>query len=259
MERNNIRIAIVEDNEKDAGIIRDCLARYSIENGVKFDIASFANGLDFISQYKECYDIILMDIDMPLLNGMDAAAKLRETDPVTQLVFITNLSQYAINGYEVDACAYILKPVTYYSFALRFAKAVNRVKKQDDYIVVPKSGGIVKLFLDNIYYVEVTGHMLTYHTSTGDVSARGTIAQLESDLADSNFARCNSHYLVNLAHVTSLKGLSVYVNGVQIAMSRGRRNEFRDKLSKYQMYFARTHNPGDEPGRQPAQEDPAGE
>ncbi len=238
-EKKMIRIAIVEDNENDVKVLQDCLARYSRENGVEFDIKVFGDGLDFISNYKICYDIIMMDIEMPLMNGMEAAKKLREMDDVTQLMFITNLSQYAINGYEVDACDYILKPISYYALALRFAKVVNKVKKSEDYIVAPKSGGIVKMYLDTIYYIEVMGHMLTYHTSNGDVTVRGTISSMEQKLSSRNFAMCNSHYLINLAHVTSVKGLSVYVNGIEIPMSRSRRTEFRDKMNKYEIDCAK--------------------
>ncbi len=234
-----IKIAIVEDNEKDVKMLRECLTRYGLQNGLEFDISVFENGMDFISNYKKCYDIIFMDIEMPILNGMDTARRLREQDDVTQLIFITNLSQYAINGYEVDACDYILKPISYFALALRFAKVVNKVKKSDDYILISKGGGIGKIKTDTICYIEVMGHMLTYHTTAGNFSVRGTISSLEQKLSGQNFARCNVHYLVNLAYVTSIKGLTVYVGGTEIPMSRGRRAEFRDKLNKYEISCAK--------------------
>lgn len=234
-----IKIAIVEDNEDDMLTLKRCLERFEVEKGVEFDITVFGNGIDFLSNYKVCYDIIMMDIAMPVMDGMETARKLREMDEVTQLIFITNLSQYALGGYEVGACDYIMKPVNYYSLALRFTKAVNRVKKTDDYITMPKGGGIVKICLDKVSYIEVSGHMLTFHTVSGDITVRGTISSMEEKLSGKNFARCNSHYLVNLSHVTSVKGLTVSCGDASVPMSRGKRAEFLEKMNRYEIDCAK--------------------
>ena len=93
-----ITIAIVEDDKKSAKILQDYILRYSEEKQEPLAVECFENGLNFISDYKASCDIALMDIEMPHMNGLDTARKLREFDSQIPLIFITNMAQYAING-----------------------------------------------------------------------------------------------------------------------------------------------------------------
>ena len=95
------------------------------ENGVSIELNIFTDGKQIVFDYEPVYDIILMDIEMPGLDGMSAAEKIRETDRDVIIIFITNMAQYAIKGYQVRARSYILKPVNYYSFEMELKEAIG--------------------------------------------------------------------------------------------------------------------------------------
>ena len=94
-----VKIAIVDDDPADLAQLTACLERYQAEQSEQFSVRSFTNPADFLNAYRSDYDLVFMDIEMPLFNGMEVARQLREIDSVVTLVFVTNMEQYAINGY----------------------------------------------------------------------------------------------------------------------------------------------------------------
>lgn len=104
-----MRIVIVEDDEDQVRRLKDFIRRFEDESGEKCFVETFGNGMDFISDYSAKYDLVLLDIEMPHMDGMSAAEKLRETDEYTAIIFVTNMAQYAVRGYSVDALDLSLK------------------------------------------------------------------------------------------------------------------------------------------------------
>ena len=126
-----LRIATVEDDANDLEALRTHLSRYEKENGLKFQVTEFRDGEDIVTDYSADYDLILMDIEMAFLNGMKAAEKIRELDKDVIIIFITNMPQYAIQGYKVNALDYMLKPISYFSFSESMGRALHRVNVQE--------------------------------------------------------------------------------------------------------------------------------
>ena len=99
---------------------------------------------------------------------MTAAEKIREHDSEVVIIFITNMPQYAIKGYLVDALDYVLKPVSYFAFSQRIDRALVRMKRRDrKYLTIAVKGGMQKIDISQIYYVEVQDHDLIYYTAAG--------------------------------------------------------------------------------------------
>jgi DNA-binding LytR/AlgR family response regulator len=121
-----IRIAIVEDDRHDREALKKCLNRYEKENQVKFTVTEFQDGEDIVTDYTASYDLIILDIEMAFLNGMKAAEKIRELDTNVIIIFITNMPQYAIQGYKVNALDYILKPISYLSIQSSITPVFSR-------------------------------------------------------------------------------------------------------------------------------------
>lgn len=121
------RIAIVEDEKKDSDLLENYIARYFSEEASenRYQVTVFNNAGVFVEHYRADFDLILLDIQMPGMNGMDAAAALRKKDSSVLLVFVTNMAQYAVKGYDVNAAGFILKPVSYYDFLLRIRKCIG--------------------------------------------------------------------------------------------------------------------------------------
>ena len=103
-------IAVVEDNDQDAKTIINSLTRYASKNQLEFRITRHPDALKLINKYKSNYDLIFMDIEMPHMSGMEAAKAIRRIDHGVTLVFVSNMAQYAVEGYAVEAFDYILKP-----------------------------------------------------------------------------------------------------------------------------------------------------
>lgn len=229
-----VRILIAEDDPQCFQQMKQFLDDYSRETGRVFQITRYDNGGDLVERYRPEYDLLLLDIDMPLLDGMTAAEHIRRVDQEAVIVFVTNLAQYAIQGYAVNALDYILKPLNYFSFSQRLSRALRYVKKREnDYLTVPVKGGAVKLDAGGIYYVERLGRQLMFHTRDGIIASSATLQQMEEALAGKGFARCNQGYLVNLAHVSGVQDGCAVVQGDKLLISRGRRGTFLEALADY--------------------------
>lgn len=228
------RIAIVENDTYAAEQMQMFIRRYARSEGMEISVDEFDRADKFLLQYKPVYDIVLMTIDLPGLDGMEAAKRLRKLDADVVLVFVTSVARHAIRGYEVDALDFVLKPLSYYAFSVKLERALQRVKQRSgDHILVKTSSGVHRLDIRQIYYLETNSRMLYYHTSTGVYSVRSSLASAEQALQNYSFARCNQCYLVNLQHVTDLRDECVVVAGKTLEVSRRNRKSFQAAVVGY--------------------------
>lgn len=231
-----IKIAIVEDEKEYVQTLTEYLTLFENENSIKFQTSTYSDGLEIVSEYRPSYDIILLDIQMKHLNGMKTAEKIRKLDEDVIFIFITSSSQFAMEGYEVDALGYVLKPVPYPAFSQIMGKALRRIKKKQEahYINIDVEDGMIRLNTDFIYYAESRLHRVLLHTEKGDFLTSGPLKRLEASLSSFGFAKCHNAYLVNLKHVIgSLQGFILLTSGEKIPASRTRKKIFMDLLSDY--------------------------
>ncbi|MGN1022823.1 MAG: LytR/AlgR family response regulator transcription factor [Lachnospiraceae bacterium] len=226
-----IRIAIVEDDEKAAKALQGYIGQYEEETGTKIGTKTYTDGYDIAETYPGGFDIILMDIEMAIMNGMEAAERIRERDQEVIIIFITNMPQYAIQGYRVGALDYVLKPVQYTAFCETLKKALRKCDSREHFLSVPLRDGMRKLPLKEIRYIESHGHRLTFHLDEGECETTVfSMKELEEKLSGDGFARCNSGCLVNLKRVSALHGAEIEIGGEMLPISRGRKAEFTQKL-----------------------------
>lgn len=229
-----IKIAIVEDEQLYAKQLHEYLRKYEKENGEAIEVTIYSDGDQIVEKYQSQYDIILMDIEMKFMDGMSAAEEIRKIDTEVVIIFITNMTQYAIRGYAVDALDYVLKPVSYFALSQRLNRAIGRMRKRESkMIMVNMKGGIVRLNIANIYYIESQGHTLILHTILGDYETSGTMKEMESKLLGMNFCRGNKGYLINLQHVDGISDGCAIVKDEKLVLSRARKKEFMEALTKY--------------------------
>ena len=176
-----------------------------------------------------------MDIEMKFIDGMTAAEEIRKVDSTVAIIFITNAPQYAIRGYEVGALDYILKPVSYFTFSQKFGRAVAKLKKRGSRkaITVPVKGGVMRMDLSDVYYIESEGHNLIYHTKDGSSVSSGTMKAVETAMEGMDFSRINKCYLVNLEHVDGVQDKYAIVHGDRLLVSRPRMKQFMQELTRY--------------------------
>lgn len=226
-----IRVAIVEDDPSEAGKLTEFLQRYAKESGVEIGSTHFPTADIFLSRYQAGYDLCLMDIEMPGTDGMEAAKKLRRLDKSIILIFVTNLAQYAIKGYEVDAKDYFLKPVRYHDLKMRMESICKLLEAKDLKLSLPSEEGLRFVNLRDVLYIESDNHTLIYHTVHGTFQNRDkSMKQIEAEFLPYGFARCSVGYLVNLKYCTAVQKNTVLVGAEQLPISRAKRKEFLDAL-----------------------------
>lgn len=230
-----IKIAIVEDEQKWTDSFLEYIKRYGEEKREILSADVFCDGMDFISSYNGGYDLILMDIAMPHMNGLQAAHKLRETDQSVCLIFITTMAQYAIKGYEVDAFDFLVKPVEYGLFKIKMDKVVSKVVLggKKTYTVV-SSGGMRKIPLSDIRYVESCKHYLYFHTQDKEYKMRAVLDDIREYFKSYGFAEINRSIIVNLAYVEGYTASEVNLFGQEILpLSRIYKADFLNKLAEF--------------------------
>lgn len=121
------KVSIVDDEKSACDELGKLLSDYGTEHGVAFSVNQYIGAEAYMWAHDEDSDIIFLDIDMPEINGMELAKKIRKTRPNVILIFCTNLEQFAVNGYEVEASGYIIKPIRKYSFDFYMDKALKRL------------------------------------------------------------------------------------------------------------------------------------
>lgn len=230
-----VKIAIVEDDLTYARQLKEYLQKYASEYSEQFEISEYLDGDAIVEGYHSQFDIILMDVEMRFMNGMTAAEEIRKTDNEVVIIFITNMPQYAIRGYAVQAFDYILKPVSYFAFSQRLVRAISRMKKREQKsLIVPIKGGGVRIDVSSVYYIESQGHDIIYHTSSGEYVSSGTMKELETTLTPHHFFRGSKWYLINLQQVDGFENSTATLkNGKKIPLSRSRKKEFMEALAKY--------------------------
>lgn len=229
-----LKIAIVDDDNACLEQESTYAARYAREKKLLIETRTFHSGTELLKQLSSQFDIIFLDIEMGEMDGMETAREIRRAGSDAVIVFITNMAQYAINGYEVGALDYVLKPITYYSFALRLERAVLRVdKRKPEELLLNLQDGIRKMRTDEIHYVEVQNRFLQYHTEQGTFQVRGTLQAAEDQLKEAHFVRCNHWYLVNLKYVSEIRKNLVVVAGDELEISRRNKTAFLSALTDY--------------------------
>ena len=231
-----LRVAVVDDEQTEREHLSALLKKYGEAKNETFDIKSFANGILFLADYqRDSFDLIFMDVDMPYMDGIEAAHRLRKIDTSVVLIFVTNIARYAIRGYEVDALDYLLKPLTYQAFSLKLPKAVSICKRNSTNIITVKTRNSQAIFpISSLIYIESNGHHITYHTEQGDFPAYGTMKDAAVQLPEEMFFRVNSGYIVNLGYVSGYDGSVIFLNGRgQIEVSRARKKDFLEAMTNY--------------------------
>ena len=227
-------VAIVEDDAAD----RECLVRYldrlapSVAEGVH--VRAFSSGLDLLDAYPDDLDVLLLDIEMPDLNGIEVARRVRDFDQRVSIVFVTNLYQFALEGYRVRAMDFLVKPLRYTSFRATMEKAFELTeKRRPRYVRLEFDKASRLVDITTITYVETQRKRLLIHTKGGDEYCSGPLRLLEEKLAPYGFASIHQSYLVNMKYVEHVGQTTVVVAGDELPLSRHKRQQFITELTDY--------------------------
>lgn len=234
-----IKVAIVEDSIKDANKISDYVDKFFESENLEYKTERFSDGMNFIDKIKSNFDIVLLDIKMPLLDGMSTAKKIREAGLDSNIIFVTDMVQYAISGYEVDAVAYLVKPVAFYNFVNVMKKVISKIRlkenKGKDIIITSKQNGVKIISPYVLKYVEVMGHELYFYTEDGIFCChRKTLKEITALLPAGGFAYCSSHCVVNMKYIACIKANRIILlDKTELDLTRGKKNKFIERFMAF--------------------------
>lgn len=230
---NTVNIAIVEDDTEDLNRLKECLDQYMQSCQYSFSIHHFPSGEDFLSSGLS-FHLVFMDIELPGVNGLETAKRLRETSEDEVLVLITNMVQYAIHGYAVKAVDYIVKPVMYEQLSLKMPGFLSIIKRKQKSLLIKQKNSITKISIPQIRYIEVYKHDVFIQMEKEKLECYGTLKEFEQDLDGCGFVKCSQSCLVNLGYVQSFSGDYVIVDGHQLQVSRREKKSFADAFIRYE-------------------------
>lgn len=226
-----IKIAICEDKKEQQELLKTYINQIFEALYIKYKLEIFNSGEELLENYQNDTDVLLLDIQMGQINGMDTARKIRSIDDKVEIIFITSLIEYALEGYEVRAYRYLIKPVKYENLKENIINCIKEVDIKNKYIIVKEQGNQIKLDINEITYVEVQKETITIHTLNEVYKTNGTMINIEKDIDCDRFFRCHKSFLVNLDHIKSIKQYTAILeNSEEVPVSRYRFKETKDKF-----------------------------
>jgi len=202
-----MHIAICDDNLEELSRIVTLMENFRCEIDGSITYETFTSAIELIETIRtRRFDLLLLDILMPGITGMEAAREIRSTDSELPIIFLTSSREFAVESYRVGAMDYIMKPARKDEIFPSISKQLAKYKQEDSYLTLKTGSGIVKLPFSQIIYVEVLNRSVQFILTNGDMrKAYGYLADYESDLlSDSNFYKPHRSYIVNMSHVLEL-------------------------------------------------------
>lgn len=223
-----MRITICDDEETQRSLLESCVREWGKLRQLETDIVLAGNAEQFLFLWEEKRgDIVLLDIDMPGSDGLSLARRLRGQGETAQIIFVTGLAEYALEGYDVEAVSYLIKPVARERLFACLDKALERSGREAPVLLLETPGGMARVRVRDICYLESDAHDTWVHCVQGrePVRCRAGIRQLEERLEQQggSFFKIHRSYLVNLAYVNSIgKKEAMMDTGEALPVARNR-------------------------------------
>ena len=241
-----VRIGIVDDEADARRQISEAIERFAAEKNLELEVRSYSGAGAYLADKDNLFDILYLDIDMPGMSGMEIAATIRQTDQSLVIIFCTNLQQFAVNGYEVSALGFLVKPIEWYPFQLYLERALKavavrtRLRSKSGKRIVVKDGAASRVVdVANLACIEVRKHNLLYvvrDRASGReavLQSRGSMRDLAAELTPYGFARCSASFLVNLNYVTAVNGADVYLGERVLPIGRTYKDSFKREFARH--------------------------
>lgn len=219
-----LHIAICDDEEKEIAYLRHAIETWAEKEHILINIEAYTSAESFLFQYEECkdYQILLLDVEMSGMSGIDLAKKIRQKQDHVEIIFITSHFEFISEGYEVDALHYLVKPVKASKMEEVLLKAKGKTEAGEPAIVIHYEGEAVKLYEKEILYLESLSHYVTIYTKDREYKIKANISTFAQELSE-NFYQTHRSYLVSLKHIVRISRDCVTLdNGAQVPLARGK-------------------------------------
>lgn len=241
-------IAVCDDEQMQIDIIKNHLIKYSIDTNIEFYIDEYISGKQLIEKYKSVkspYDIIFLDMEMPDMKGLEAAAAIRELpDRNVSIAFVTSYPEYMQDSFDVQASQYIIKPVVYEQLAKKLDIIIKCINASYTNIkVISEKSGERVLYLDDVICIETEKSAKLLVTTTSETFLiMAKLSDLERELKDKDFISVHRTCLANMKYIRKFNADSLeFTSGKTVNLSRRRLPEVKELFSKYVSRKMRTN------------------
>ena len=230
-----ITAAIVDDDPNIRETLQAALITDTQKRRIPVQLSVCASGSEFLTLPQEKWDLVLMDVEMPGQNGIETARQLRRVNDRAAIIFITNYIQYALEGYEVQAFRYLLKPIDAAQFEQVVGTALDEIHhRQTAYLQLKGRSEIIRLAIDELIYAETKRGHLLLHTPGKVLECYSTMEKLEQELKQEAFFRCHSSFLVALEAVRQIEKQDVVLkDGTRVPVSKNRKKGMKQALTNF--------------------------
>lgn len=232
-----IRIAIGDDDSLCLENTRNLVSHWGDQSGVSVKTEIFENGDSLLNYcHREKTDIILLDILMPLLNGMDTAREIREFDSNVKLLFLTSSPEFAVESYDVRASGYLLKPVAYGKLEKVLNNCLQSIQKDPDTVILRTGFGYQSVHTNNVEFLEAQNKKVVFTLSDGSRrDSLDTLSFYEKKLTlEKGFFKCHRSYIVYIPAVNHFSATDIQTNsGIRIPIARGLGKAFQEAYFAY--------------------------
>lgn len=230
-----LSIVVCDDNETDLQYITGMVNDWAMQGRSPVSVRTFTSAESFLFHYSENndYDILLLDVEMGKLNGIDLAKQIRARNSRAQIVFITGYPDFIAEGYEVSALHYLMKPVSSEKLVEVLNRAADLSQKKRPFLLVSSERETIRIFFDDIYYAESQGHYMLIYTQQMQYRVRMTVSGL-LEKTDEGFYRCGRSFVVSLRHVCRITKSEIFLeNQVSLPLGRGQYDEINKAMIHY--------------------------
>lgn len=228
-------IGICDDEQAFAEELEEMIRQYARETGTELRVTVFHNGRELTDSDNIQLDLIFLDIRMDVMNGLEAAKRIRARDGKVSIIFLTSLTRYALVGYEYQAVNYIIKPMSYARLKRELDRWMESYRREEKkYILVVNEEGRHRVELGRLHYLETYNRNVKLHTDDGELISYKKMKELEEELKEAQFIRCHSGYLVNPFFVKRVGKLEITLtDGAVVPISQPKRKAVMEKLADY--------------------------
>lgn len=221
------RIAICDDNALQRQLLADLLGEFYHRKCEKLHLEQYDCGETLVDELQDDphdLDLIILDIYLPGINGIETAKRLREMRYETAIVFLTASTDFALAGYDVQAAGYLVKPID----AVKLATLLRHIfwKEHRKRIEIKCGKQYRYPYVNDIMYIESSNHKATFYLVDGsEISVIEKISTLKEQINDLHFVQCHQSYLVNMSYIADIQECVILLNGKMLPISARRRAE----------------------------------
>ena len=233
------RIACCDDEQQILDRLKECFVRLEVQTDIETQVDYYTDGRNLIQAYQadhSKYDIILLDMEMPLISGMQVAEQMRRINREVIIIFLTSYPEYMQQSFRVQPFQYLMKQLETDSFIKEIQNAMNYLRTDHHKILLHTEQGELLQSIDQILYIEKPKEQdkLCVHMTRDNYIVKNTLQELEGLLVDKDFIRVSRTHLVNLSSVWRLEKKEIHLeNGECISVSRRKVKELQEQFTKY--------------------------